>query len=206
MSDLKIDYKDINEIKPYDKNPRLHSDVQITQIINSIKEFGFTVPILLDEDNNIIAGHGRLEASKKLQLKQVPTITLNNLSENQKKAYVIADNKITLNSSWDIDLLWKEVQELNLAEFNLDILGFDNSELLPMIDENAVADFSDEWENMPEFIQENAEAYRTIKVHFETDRDIDLFSKLIGQKLTDKTKSIWYPPQEKNDTESKRYN
>jgi len=153
-----------------------------------------------------LAGHGRYRAAEMLGYTEMPCVQHKDLTPVQKKAFVIADNKITLNSSWDIDLLWKQVKELNSLDFDLDVLGFDNSEMLPMLDDNAVTDFASEWENMPEFVQENAEAYRTIKVHFEADRDVDLFSKLIGQKLTDKTKSIWYPPQEKNDTESKRYN
>ena len=86
MSNLKIDYKDINEIKPYENNPRIHSNIQIEQIGKSVEEFGFTVPILLDDNNNVIAGHGRLEASKLLELGKVPTITLSNLSEEQKRA------------------------------------------------------------------------------------------------------------------------
>ena len=202
---LNIKNIDINLIKLREDNPRLHSEEQIKQIANSIEEFGFVNPILIDEDNNILAGHGRFKASETLNLQEVPTLKIEDLTTKQKKALVIADNKITLNSNWDVDLLWKQVKELNSLDFNLDILGFDHSEVLPMLDNNAVTDFSNEWENMPEFIQEDAQAYRTIKVHFNTDRDVEVFSKLIGQKLTDKTKSIWHPQQEKNDTETKRY-
>jgi len=207
-NDLKLEifYLNKNNIKPFKDNPRLHSESQIKQIANSIKEFGFRIPISIDETNTILAGHGRYRAAEMLGYTEMPCVQHKDLTPVQKKAFVIADNKITLNSSWDIDLLWKQVKELNSLDFDLDVLGFDNSEMLPMLDDNAVTDFASEWENMPEFVQENAEAYRTIKVHFEADRDVDLFSKLIGQKLTDKTKSIWYPPQEKNDTESKRYN
>lgn len=98
-----------------------------------------------------------------------------------KKAFVIADNKITLNSSWQNDLLWDQIKSLNDLEFDLNILGFENSELLPMLDDNTVTDFAAEWEGMPEYLQEDAEAFRTIRVHFETDRDMELFSKLINQ-------------------------
>jgi len=102
---VKIEFIDINKIIPYEDNPRVHSDIQIEQISKSIKEFGFTVPILIDENKNVIAGHGRLEASKSLQLKEVPTITISNLTDQQKKAYIIADNQLTLNSNWNEDLL-----------------------------------------------------------------------------------------------------
>ena len=97
---MKIENIDINNIIPYEDNPRVHSDIQIKQIANSIKEFGFNVPILIDENKKIIAGHGRLQASKSLNLKEVPTITILNLTEEQKKAYIIADNQLTLNSNW----------------------------------------------------------------------------------------------------------
>jgi ParB-like chromosome segregation protein Spo0J len=205
MSDLKVIYINKDEIKPFKDNPRLHSELQIKQIMNSIKEFGFVNPILIDEKNIILAGHGRYRASEMLNMDKIPTVQISNLTSEQKKALVIADNKITQNSEWSNDLLWQQVKELNNLGFNLDILGFDNSEMLPMLDDNTVTDFASEWENMPEFIQEDAQAYRTIKVHFNADRDVEVFSKLIGQKLTDKTKSIWHPQQEKNDTETKRY-
>lgn len=205
MADLKVIYINKDEIKPFKDNPRLHSELQIKQIMNSIKEFGFVNPILIDEQNIILAGHGRYRASEMLNMDKIPTVQISNLTSKQKKALVIADNKITQNSEWSNDLLWQQVKELNNLGFNLDILGFDNSEMLPMLDDNAVTDFASEWENMPEFVQEDAQAYRTIKVHFSADRDVEVFSKLIGQKLTDKTKSIWHPKQEKNDTETKRY-
>jgi ParB-like chromosome segregation protein Spo0J len=126
---LKIAYKNPVDLIPYAKNSRTHNDVQIAQIASSIKEFGFTQPILLDGENGIIAGHGRWQASMKLGLGQVPTIDLSHLTETQKKAYVIADNKIALNSGWDESLLELEIQDLRDADFNIDILAFDPSEL-----------------------------------------------------------------------------
>ena len=93
MADLSIEYKRVDDLIPYVNNSRTHSDEQVTQVAASIKEFGFTNPILIDENNGIIAGHGRLMAAKKLKLEQVPTITLEGLTDAQRKAYVIADNK-----------------------------------------------------------------------------------------------------------------
>jgi ParB-like chromosome segregation protein Spo0J len=126
---LAIAYRAPADLIPYAKNSRTHSDMQVAQIASSIREFGFTQPILLDGDNGIIAGHGRWQAAIKLGLEQVPTIDLSHLSETQKKAYVIADNKIALNSGWDESLLELEIQDLRDAGFDLDLLAFDPSEL-----------------------------------------------------------------------------
>lgn len=128
---LAVSYISPEEVKPYQNNPKKHSEKQVTQIINSIKEFKFNNPILIDENNVLIAGHGRLLASKHLQIKAIPAIKLTHLSESQKKAYRIADNKLTENGAWDTDLLkieFEEIQKLNL-DLNLDITGFDNQDI-----------------------------------------------------------------------------
>ena len=122
---LKINYKKPSELIPYVSNSRTHSDRQIQQVASSIKEFGFTNPILIDEKSGIIAGHGRLEAAHLLSLDEVPTITLEGLTEAQRKAYVIADNKLALNSGWDDELLKVELQTLSELEFDVDLLGWD---------------------------------------------------------------------------------
>lgn len=129
MQDLSIIYRDIDDLIPYVNNARTHSDEQVLQIASSIKEFGFTNPILIDEQGGIIAGHGRILAGKKLDLKEVPTITLAGLTEAQKKAYVIADNKLALNSDWDFNVLRNEINTLEELDFNLDLLGFSVPEL-----------------------------------------------------------------------------
>ncbi len=128
---LVVSYISPNEVMPYQNNPKKHSEKQITQIINSIKEFKFNNPILIDENNVLIAGHGRLIASQHLQIDKIPAIKLTHLSEAQKKAYRIADNKLTENGEWDLDLLkleFEEIKDLNL-DLNLDITGFDNQEI-----------------------------------------------------------------------------
>ena len=111
---LEINYISTEILIPYINNSRTHSDKQVTEIASSIKEFGFTNPVLIDKENTIIAGHGRLLASKKLGLKEVPTILLENLTEAQKKAYIIADNKLALNAGWDEELLSIELKELDI--------------------------------------------------------------------------------------------
>ena len=122
---LKINYRKSGDLIPYVNNSRTHSDQQVQQVASSIKEFGFTNPILIDEDGGIIAGHGRLMAAQKLGLDEVPTITLEGLTEAQRKAYVIADNKLALNSGWDDELLKVELESLSDLDFDLDVLGWD---------------------------------------------------------------------------------
>ncbi len=124
-----IETLDINSLIPYARNARTHSEAQIAQIAGSIKEFGFTNPILIDKDNGIIAGHGRVAAARKLNLSQVPCIRLEHLSETQRKAYILADNRIALNSGWETELLSTELEELKDLGINLESLGFDSDEI-----------------------------------------------------------------------------
>nr|DAH78745.1 MAG TPA: adenine specific DNA methyltransferase [Caudoviricetes sp.] len=119
----------VADLIPYARNSRTHNEEQIAQIMASIKEFGFTNPILVGGDNVIIAGHGRLLAAQRLGLKEVPVIRLPDLTETQRKALVIADNKIALNAGWDEEMLALEMKELEESDFNLDILGFSEDEL-----------------------------------------------------------------------------
>lgn len=121
---LEIAYKPTDSLIPYARNSRTHSPEQIGQVAASIKEFGFTNPVLIDESGGIIAGHGRILAAQKLQLTEVPTITLAHLTETQRKAYVIADNQIALNSGWNLDMLALELKDLENMDFDLSLLGF----------------------------------------------------------------------------------
>nr|DAK41076.1 MAG TPA: adenine specific DNA methyltransferase [Caudoviricetes sp.] len=127
---------DINDIITYIRNARTHSESQIAQIAASIKEFGFLSPILIAEDNTILAGHGRLAAARKLGLKQVPCVKESHLTETQRRAYIIADNKLSLNAGWDEDILAIELSELQGADFDLDLLGFDESELASIFEDD----------------------------------------------------------------------
>jgi len=129
MTKLKIQYKPLKDLIPYARNSRTHNSMQVAQIAASIKEFGFTNPILTDGANGIVAGHGRFEAAFKLGMNEVPTIDLSHLSDTQKRAYVIADNKIALNSGWDSELLALEISDLKDAGYDIGILAFDPSEL-----------------------------------------------------------------------------
>ena len=126
---MQIIYKKVSDLIPYVNNSRTHSEMQVNQICASINEFGFTNPLLIDEKDNIIAGHGRLLASKKLNMEEVPCIVLEGLTEAQKKAYIIADNKMALNAGWDEELLKIELENLKELNFDLELTGFDIDEL-----------------------------------------------------------------------------
>ena len=125
---------DTNLLIPYINNARTHPDEQVTQIASSIKEFGFNQPILIDADDGVIAGHGRLLAAKKLELKKVPCIRLEHLSESPKKAYILADNRIALNSGWDFEMLKMEVEDIK-DNFDLKDFGFNREELEGLLGE-----------------------------------------------------------------------
>jgi DNA modification methylase len=131
---LQIEQIQLATLIPYINNSRTHSDEQVAQIAASIKEFGFNNPILVDKDSGIIAGHGRLQAARKLGLTEVPCVRLEHLTETQRKAYIIADNRLALNAGWDNELLTIELNELLADGFALEILGFDSDELKTLLD------------------------------------------------------------------------
>ncbi|MGH8572183.1 MAG: ParB N-terminal domain-containing protein, partial [Gammaproteobacteria bacterium] len=134
LADLKIELRPIDTLLPSARNPRTHSEAQIAQIAASMVEFGWTNPVLVDGQNGVIAGHGRLLAARKLGLKQVPVVELAHLSETQKRAYVIADNRLAEAASWDEELLRIELAELQQADFDLALTGFDPDELAKLLD------------------------------------------------------------------------
>jgi DNA modification methylase len=145
--------KETSELIPYARNSRTHSDEQINQICSSIKEFGFTNPVIIDEDNGIIAGHGRVMAANKLKIKEVPCVQVSGWTEAQKKAYVIADNKLALNAGWDNEMLALEFEELKELDFDLELTGFsldEIGELMPLdkteglTDEDAVPELTED--------------------------------------------------------------
>jgi ParB family transcriptional regulator, chromosome partitioning protein len=125
---LQIEQIQLATLIPYINNSRTHSDEQVAQIAASIKEFGFNNPILVDKDSGIIAGHGRLQAARKLGLTEVPCVRLEHLTETQRKAYIIADNRLALNAGWDNELLRFELNELD-GNIDLSLLGFTVPEL-----------------------------------------------------------------------------
>jgi hypothetical protein len=178
---------------PYVQNARTHTDEQVEMIVASIREFGFTNPVLVDGKNGVIAGHGRVLAAKRLGMTEVPVIELADLSEEQKRAYMLADNKLALLAGWDDDILRIEINALRDAGFEIDLTGFDERE----IDQLFVADRdpSSLWAGMPEFNQPNASAFRSIIVHFKDTAGVEDFKLAVAQPgITDVTKFIWFPP------------
>lgn len=126
---LEVTYIALRDLTPYEKNSRLHSEAQTAQIAASIQQFGFTNPLLVDEGGGLIAGHGRLSAAKKLGMAEVPCIVLSGLTQVQKQALVIADNRIALNSRWDEDLLASELGDIASEGFDLSVIGFNPKQL-----------------------------------------------------------------------------
>jgi DNA modification methylase len=135
IGNIKVERREVAALIPFARNSRTHSDAQVAQIAASIKEFGWTNPILIDGDNGIIAGHGRLAAARKLGVTEIPVIVLDHLTDAQKRALVIADNKLALNAGWDMDLLSSEIEGLGSEGFDLSLLGFSNDELAAMLAE-----------------------------------------------------------------------
>ena len=144
-----IEMLPIEGLVPYANNSRTHSDEQVVQVAASIKEFGFTNPVLVDKDNMIIAGHGRMKAAMRLGLTEVPCIRLDHLNDFQKKAYIIADNKLALNAGWDDELLRLELGQLNEDGFDLSLTGFDDDELSKLLIPEQIDGLTDE-DDVPE--------------------------------------------------------
>jgi len=140
---LQIEYRAIDALLPYARNPRTHTPEQIAKIAASIVEVGWTQPILVDGESGIIAGHGRLAAARKLELSNVPVIELGHLTPAQKRAYVIADNRLALDAGWDDELLALEMAELSESGYDLLLTGFDDDELDQMLADIAETDGSD---------------------------------------------------------------
>lgn len=172
----------IDELIPYARNSRTHSDKQVAQIAASIKEFGFTNPILIDEDGGIIAGHGRTLAARKLGLTVVPCLRLSYLTDAQKKAYVITDNQLAMNAGWNEELLKIEIENLKELNFDIGLLGFDNDFLKDLFD-----DEDDEENNYTQKVEaptyEPSEAKPNIKDLFDDERAFELIDKIKSANL-----------------------
>lgn len=144
MQPVQVEYRKVDSLIPYARNARTHSDAQVAQIAASIKEFGWTNPILVDGTNGIIAGHGRLAAARKLAMDAVPVIELAHLTETQKKALILADNKLSLNADWNNEMLNLELEELKLEGFDLNLTGFDPDEVAALKPEVITDGLTDE--------------------------------------------------------------
>ena len=190
MNDLKVEYRNIKELIPYCNNSRTHSDEQVLQIASSIKEFGFTNPVLIDGQGGIIAGHGRIMAAQKLKMDEVPTITLSDLSEAQKKAYIIADNKLALNSGWDDELLKIELEQLKELDFDLGLIGFSDDELALLMGGETTEGLVDE-DQVPELVDDPVTVLGDVwllgnhRLMCGDSTSIDALEKLCNDQLVD---------------------
>lgn len=146
MEKLKVEYRKTSDLIPYARNARTHSEEQVTRLASSIKEFGWTNPILVDGENGVIAGHGRLAAAKKLGIEAVPTIELSGLTQAQKRAYILADNRMALDAGWDDELLSIELSELKGMDFDLSLTGFSDEEMGDLLGDGSAATEDDDAE------------------------------------------------------------
>ncbi len=203
----KVERRKTDSLVPYARNSRTHSEQQVSQIAASIKEWGWTTPVLIDEEGGIIAGHGRVLAAQQLNFDEIPAMVATGWTKAQKQAYVLADNQIPQNAGWDMDLLKIEIKDLSSKKFDLNLIGFNDGDImnLALPVEEGETNAYEEWEGMPDFEQNDKTSFRHVIVHFENNEDLAKFFSLIGQSHTDKTKSVWFPEQENMDTESKRY-
>lgn len=135
QSEVKFSMRSVDELIPYARNARTHSAEQVSKIAGSIKEFGFLNPVIISEDGGILAGHGRVLAAQKLGLKEVPCIEESHLTEIQKKAYILADNKIALDAGWDEEMLKIEFNELSNLDFDISLTGFEKTEIETLLEE-----------------------------------------------------------------------
>lgn len=150
QSNPQIQMQSLATLTPYAKNARQHSEQQIRQIAKSIERFGFTNPILVADDGGVIAGHGRIEAAKQLGIETVPTLKLSHLNEAERRAYILADNKLALNADWDTDILANELQALIEMDFEVDLAGFSIGEVDLLLDEKGDGSSSEKADHLPE--------------------------------------------------------
>lgn len=186
-----IEVLEISDLQPYEYNARIHGEEQIQALQASIKQFGFIGVVKIDEKNMILSGHGVIEALKRLGLTKVPCIRKVGLTDDEKSAFLHTDNKISELSIWDFDVLREDFSRISI---DMKQFGFDN-----IMEEVSEINFEEAWQGMPEFEQDDATGCRKIIVHFKDWKDVNEFAKLVNQKITDKTKSIWYPAVPKED-------
>ena len=202
----KPERRTLSSLKPFKRNARTHEKEQIRRIAASIGEWGFTIPILIDEEGEIIAGHARAEAAKLLDLTEVPVIVASGWTEAQKRAYVLADNQLHItNSGWDGDLLKDELLGLKELDFDLSLTGFSAPELSQWLAHETFGNPETEWTGMPGFEQADQMAFKSLKVNFPNQDAVAKFAALIGQVITEKTRFIWFPQAERQHYADLRY-
>ena len=183
----------VEDLIPYARNARTHSDEQVDKIAASIREFGFLNPVITDGDNGIVAGHGRIMAAKKLGMDEVPTVEAAHLTDAQKRAYILADNRLALDAGWDDELLQVEFAELEAADFDISLTGFDPAEIKAL-----EADYGDDGDN-----EENPYSTKVDAPHYEpvgdkpalsdvydTSKTTELFERIEASEVSDEDKRM----------------
>ena len=186
----------IELLKPHPKNPRTHSPAAVRHEVSLIRHYGWTVPILTDEKDTILAGHKRRLAAIEMGLKAVPVIRREGLSEADKLGYVIADNQATFNSPWDPQTLGMDLGELKGLGFEMSLVGFEESAMLAYLTtptDGVPVSPDTEWVGMPEFAHEDKTAYRSLIVHFPDEQAVERFKEAVGRTFPDTARMIWYP-------------
>lgn len=179
MKDIKIEYKKLDEIKPYENNPR-NNDEGVDKLVNSIKEFGFKVPIVIDKDGVIVAGHTRYKASQKLGLEKVPVIIADDLNEKQIKAFRLADNKVAELSGWDTNKLSEELKELDI-DMDMTDFGFSNFEITVYTDDELPDDYDKDL--IEEYTRDDDELLARKRVIITyLDEDSDFMKTMLKEK------------------------
>ncbi len=176
----KVERRSVASLVPYARNPRTHSPEQVDQIAASIREWGWTVPVLVDEQGGLIAGHGRVMAAKLLGLEEIPVMVAAGWTEAQKRAYVIADNKLTLNGGWDDELLKVEVGDLKALDFDLGLIGFSLGEIGALSDAAAPGEGGIETPGAGSY----KEQYGVIVVCSSETDQAEIYQRLKGEGLT----------------------
>tara|TARA_R110000868_G_scaffold69364_8_gene204362 strand:+ start:440 stop:1042 length:603 start_codon:yes stop_codon:yes gene_type:complete len=196
---MKLETIEILKLAEDPNNARFHNDVNIRAIKGSLAKFGQQKPIVIDKNNVVIAGNGTLRAAMALGWTKLSAVRTD-LEGYQAMAYALADNKASELASWDLDVLNKSLSQLiKFDSYDFTELGFD----IPDI--GVIQEIENQWEGMPEFDQQDKMSFRQIKVHFRDIIDVEEFEKLINQKITPKTKSIWHPKLEIEKVSDKRY-
>jgi hypothetical protein len=193
---MKIEQIPTEKLIPYARNAKKHDAGQVSKLAGSIREFGFNNPVLIDKDNGIIAGHGRVMAAQKLELKDVPCIRLGHLTDTQRRAYILADNKLAeIGGGWDEEMLGLELADLREVDFNFDLMGFDGSEIEIILNPPEPTNLEKEWKeaDMPDYDGTPKGQGGTIIVHFPTMHDRAEFGRLINIPISNEAKFCWYP-------------
>ncbi|MFW8566170.1 site-specific DNA-methyltransferase [Orrella sp. 11846] len=193
MTSLQVEYRRTESLIPYARNARTHSDAQVAQIAASIREFGFNNPVLIDGRYGIIAGHGRVLAARKLDMETVPVIELTHLSDAQKRAYIIADNKLALNAGWDEQLLAIELGDLQEVGFEMDLIGFSPAELEAYMGMDTGTEGLTDEDKVPEVEEEPVSRTGDVwvcgahRVVCGDSTDAQSYASLLGETLADMT-------------------